>query len=290
MMPSSMMPALVPLDIAALAVLVCLAIGGVLLALGSLVPATAPQARPLWPVYGTELVIVGGGLGPFVAGGLVLSMALAGLAVRVAYEAVSVAWRRHLRAGGTAGTARLAGEVLLFPGLPLALFVAVGIEPANAGVLVLAFLLVETYDSYALFGGKLFGRHPAFPRLSPRKTVEGLAIGAAMLALTAAVAGPPAARLVARPVAGGRRRHRSCSGGRGSRRLAAEARRGRQGLPAGAAAPGRVARHRRCLADRRPGIGRPAAPCPVSCVSLRGTRRWGTGPGSRRARRRHRPA
>lgn len=190
MMPSSMMPALVPLDIAALAVLACLAVGGVLLALGSLVPATAPQARPLWPVYGTELVIVGGGLGPFVAGGLVLSLALAALATRVAYEAVNVAWRRHLRAGGNAGSLRLAAEVLLFPGLPLALFVAVGVEPANAGVLVLAFLLVETYDSYALFGGKLFGRHPAFPRLSPRKTVEGLAGGAAMLALTAALAGP----------------------------------------------------------------------------------------------------
>ena len=44
----------------------------------------------------------------------------------------------------------------------------------------------ETFDSYALLGGKLFGKHKAFPNLSPNKTVEGLGIGAIMLMATAA--------------------------------------------------------------------------------------------------------
>ncbi|MBL6430969.1 MAG: phosphatidate cytidylyltransferase [Alphaproteobacteria bacterium] len=65
-----------------------------------------------------------------------------------------------------------------------------GGDASNAGLLLLAFLLVETYDSYALLGGKLFGRRPAFPVLSPKKTVEGLAVGGAMMALTAGLVGP----------------------------------------------------------------------------------------------------
>lgn len=80
-------------------------------------------------------------------------------------------------------------EITLFPGVPLMLFVSAAADPAFAAVLLIAFLLVETYDSYALLGGKLAGKRQAFPRLSPRKTVEGLAIGAAALALTAVVAG-----------------------------------------------------------------------------------------------------
>jgi phosphatidate cytidylyltransferase len=79
-------------------------------------------------------------------------------------------------------------ELALFPGLPLVIFTAAGLTGGGFWLL-LAFLLVETFDSYALLGGKLFGRRPAFPVLSPRKTVEGLTCGAAMLMLTAALAG-----------------------------------------------------------------------------------------------------
>lgn len=37
----------------------------------------------------------------------------------------------------------------------------------------------EMFDSFSLLGGKLYGRTPLVPRLSPRKTWEGLATGVA---------------------------------------------------------------------------------------------------------------
>lgn len=80
-------------------------------------------------------------------------------------------------------------EAMLFPGALLFAFVSAAVDPSLTGVLLIAFLLVETYDSYALLGGKVWGRRKAFPRLSPNKTVEGLAFGAAALALTAVIAG-----------------------------------------------------------------------------------------------------
>jgi phosphatidate cytidylyltransferase len=43
--------------------------------------------------------------------------------------------------------------------------------------LVLIYGTVEVNDAFALLGGKLFGSHAVFPRLSPRKTWEGLIAG-----------------------------------------------------------------------------------------------------------------
>jgi len=51
--------------------------------------------------------------------------------------------------------------------------------------LLLAFILTEVFDSFALLGGRLFGRHKIFPRLSPNKTIEGLLTGLAALAIFA---------------------------------------------------------------------------------------------------------
>jgi phosphatidate cytidylyltransferase len=176
-------------ELAAVAVLACLGIGAVLLGVGSLLPVTAPRARPLWPVFATECVIVAGALLPFALGYPWLDVLLGLFAIRIAYETLRVAGLRWPGAT-TTGRMRLALEVAAFPGLPLLLFVMVAREPGNAGLVLVSFLLVETYDSYALLGGKLFGRRPAFPRLSPRKTVEGLVAGAVMLGVTAALAGP----------------------------------------------------------------------------------------------------
>jgi len=80
-------------------------------------------------------------------------------------------------------------DLILFPGIPLIIFTAAGLQGGYGVWILVAFLLVETFDSYALLGGKLFGKRKAFPVLSPNKTVEGLAIGAGMLMLTAAIAG-----------------------------------------------------------------------------------------------------
>ncbi len=76
-----------------------------------------------------------------------------------------------------------------FPGAPLLLFAAAGMQEMLGAWLLVAFIFVETFDSYALAGGQMFGKTPAFPTLSPRKTVEGLGFGTAALMLTAALAG-----------------------------------------------------------------------------------------------------
>ncbi len=78
----------------------------------------------------------------------------------------------------------------VFPVLPLAAFSHAASEPRLAPLLVLAFFLVEMFDSFSLLGGKLYGRTPLVPRLSPRKTWEGLATGAGatLLAILALVA------------------------------------------------------------------------------------------------------
>jgi phosphatidate cytidylyltransferase len=81
----------------------------------------------------------------------------------------------------------------------------------GAGWLVLIYGTVEVNDAFALLGGKLFGRHPVFPRLSPRKTWEGLIAGilcgglAGMLIAWGLLALPPAgsATAVAIILAGG---------------------------------------------------------------------------------------
>lgn len=223
------------------AIAIGLGFGALVLGLGSLVPATADKARPLWPTFVTELVIVTAAVLPFVFGGAVLWLCLAALCLRIGHEAGQVALLRchgsvapimrrllplglgavcfgagiavdalplvwsaglvllsgliaagtlAMMPGGEGRGVRIVAELVLFPVLPLVLFVACALSGDNAGLLLLAFLLVETYDSYALLGGKVFGRRPAFPVLSPRKTIEGLAIGGGALALTAALAGP----------------------------------------------------------------------------------------------------
>lgn len=195
-----------------------LGFGLVLLGVLSALPATAAKARALWPLMATEIVIVAAALVLVVPGGLWTTAGLALIAARCGYEAATVALsgtgRAPLVVAGLAGIAAgaahtegtagaLAGllqvtiaaaiadrrapaerpregwVLLAFPLVPLVGFAFVAGREGGAATLVLAFVLVETMDSLAVLGGKLFGRHPAFPRLSPRKTIEGLASGLA---------------------------------------------------------------------------------------------------------------
>jgi phosphatidate cytidylyltransferase len=160
----------------ALATLTLLLLGSAILCLLAALPSTAKVARAAFPILGTEYVIIGTVLAAFWLGGWVLSAALLALAARSLYEVLAVArpraWRDWL-------------ALALFPGAVLALFTVAGLAGGYGAWLLLAFLLVETFDSYALLGGKLFGRRKAFPELSPNKTVEGLLTGAAMLIATA---------------------------------------------------------------------------------------------------------
>lgn len=219
----------VPLSPILAATAIFLAAGVGLLALLSLIPATAASARALWPTLLAEFIILGAAAAAFAAGGAVLFSLMLVVAGRVSFEAMAVfsassqAGSRAALAAGAAGVllglgaAWLKPEVLalaavfillvllaakglrllpvpfvdvaLFPVLPAALMVGAAAQPQAAGLLLLLFGLIESYDSYALLGGKLFGRRRIFPRLSPNKTAEGIAVGAAALALTAAVVG-----------------------------------------------------------------------------------------------------
>lgn len=104
-------------------------------------------------------------------------------AVLVGTTAFAATWTRG------AGAKTEAGLLVLFPLLPLVAFAAVSARPDGAAILLVAFLLVETMDSSAVLGGRLFGRHKVFPRLSPRKTVEGLLAGAVAVAAAAVLLG-----------------------------------------------------------------------------------------------------
>jgi phosphatidate cytidylyltransferase len=67
---------------------------------------------------------------------------------------------------------------LLWIALPFSYAVLLRELPLHGGALLID-VLVGTFitDTAAYAGGRLFGRHPLAPRLSPNKTVEGLVIG-----------------------------------------------------------------------------------------------------------------
>jgi CDP-diglyceride synthetase len=66
---------------------------------------------------------------------------------------------------------------LVFPALPFALFVFAARRFDVAFIFVLSLLIVEIFDSFSLLGGRLIGKRPLAPKISPKKTWEGLAVG-----------------------------------------------------------------------------------------------------------------
>jgi phosphatidate cytidylyltransferase len=66
---------------------------------------------------------------------------------------------------------------LVFPALPFALFVFAARRFDVAFIFVLSLLIVEIFDSFSLLGGRLIGKRLLVPKLSPKKTWEGLAVG-----------------------------------------------------------------------------------------------------------------
>ncbi|MDK9695835.1 MAG: phosphatidate cytidylyltransferase [Siculibacillus sp.] len=211
-------------------VVVFLVVAVALVAGLSLLPATAPKARELWPALASEVVIVAVTLVFVVPGGPITALGVTALAARCGWEAAKVIYRgagepitpltvatlaamAALLALSSGVTGAAAGVVVLilgvaavthmsrpatqddgavlvlFPLLALLAFAFVAGRPDGGAVLLLAFLLVETMDSAAVLGGRLFGRRRAFPRLSPRKTVEGLLAGAVAVTAVALVLG-----------------------------------------------------------------------------------------------------
>jgi phosphatidate cytidylyltransferase len=133
--------------------------------------AAAAGARPLrLPAVALSVALVAGA---YRDGDLLISILGAGLLV-------SLAWvlARGVREGALADWALTLGGAL-YPGLPLAL--AVLMRSLEGGRDWLLFTLLATFaaDSGAFFVGRLLGRHPLAPTISPRKTWEGAVGGLA---------------------------------------------------------------------------------------------------------------
>jgi CDP-diglyceride synthetase len=73
--------------------------------------------------------------------------------------------------------ALLSAATLIYPGLLTGLVAALRAGPNGFAWLFLVYAIVEIADAFALLFGKLFGRVHPFPRLSPKKTAEGLTAG-----------------------------------------------------------------------------------------------------------------
>jgi phosphatidate cytidylyltransferase len=72
--------------------------------------------------------------------------------------------------------------------IPLTLAVLLRALPHGKGIIIDVLLATFIGDTAAYVGGRLFGRRPLAPRISPRKTVEGLIIGALAAILTVLLA------------------------------------------------------------------------------------------------------
>lgn len=79
--------------------------------------------------------------------------------------------------GGRGALGTLAG--LVYPGAMFAVLSVIIVSKPWIGVLALSCFSTWLCDSFALFGGKAFGKHKAAPAISPNKTVEGCVCGAA---------------------------------------------------------------------------------------------------------------
>jgi phosphatidate cytidylyltransferase len=102
---------------------------------------------------------------------------------------LAMLWR-----GQEEGAAATIGATLLgvlWIGLPFAVAVLLRQIPDGVGKGLVIDVAVGTFvgDTGAYLGGRLFGRHPLAPAISPKKTVEGLAIGALATVIAIVVAG-----------------------------------------------------------------------------------------------------
>lgn len=94
----------------------------------------------------------------------------------------------------TRWSAAVGGSVYL--GFGLSFFLALYLWPSaldHFGIRLVGLVLLAVIagDTGAYFTGRMVGRHPFFPSISPRKTVEGAVGGALATMLVVLLAGPP---------------------------------------------------------------------------------------------------
>ena len=83
----------------------------------------------------------------------------------------------HEKVSGKGAIYTVAG--LAYPCCPFALIMIISVSQRWVETLCLACFSVWLCDSFALFGGKWWGKHKVAPLVSPNKTIEGCVTGAA---------------------------------------------------------------------------------------------------------------
>jgi len=86
--------------------------------------------------------------------------------------------------------------VLVYPVVPILIITKLALLPNWLPIFALACISTWVCDSFALFGGKAFGKHKLAPEVSPNKTIEGSVCGA----LSAIVTGLIIALIIGEPV------------------------------------------------------------------------------------------
>lgn len=112
------------------------------------------------------------------------------LAFAAVLVVMAVAWQILFR-GDAAHRASAGGFAGLYVGVPLGLLVATHARYGwRATLLLIATVVVS--DTAQFYTGRMFGRRPLAPAISPKKTIEGAVGGAVFGTLFAALAGPRA--------------------------------------------------------------------------------------------------
>ncbi|MGC9221616.1 MAG: phosphatidate cytidylyltransferase [Solirubrobacteraceae bacterium] len=112
--------------------------------------------------------------------------------VGVAVAALPLSFLAILARGQTKeATLAVASTTLgvMWIGFAFALAVLLRDGPHGNGVVIDVMLGTFLGDTAAYIGGRLFGRHKLVPTISPKKTVEGLGIGALVAVLAVVIAG-----------------------------------------------------------------------------------------------------
>ncbi len=76
-----------------------------------------------------------------------------------------------------AGQALTTATGILYIGFPVGFLISVRMMPDGFVWVLLILALTWGSDIFAYIGGRLFGRHPLAPTISPKKTVEGAIVG-----------------------------------------------------------------------------------------------------------------
>jgi phosphatidate cytidylyltransferase len=136
------------------------------------------ERRERWTKYFVYFVVVHAVIAAILAGPSVFPVVAAALIAAGARELVGVGVRAPALPGRTLLVAAGVFGVLALGFLEFA-------RHASAPAVLFVYVVVLTFDGFSQLSGQLLGRRRLAPRVSPGKTVEGLAGGMAMAVVTA---------------------------------------------------------------------------------------------------------